>query len=174
MPVLHAVTPAAAHRTLYITPAHASAAGMGHKRSSKNDLSVSDKLIIGYVAYGTVVVRGQLSLAMFLMIIVPDLGAVEIGLNFYGIILPYLCDYGVTAHIMSIAEPLTQGVKDPFPVLSFHHCRKTVVSFTFVYCHSCLLADTNIWQNDAFLNDPFVSLFEKNEIFLKGIRKTVV
>ena len=27
---------------------------------------------------------------------------------------------------------------------------------------------------DAFLNDPFASLFEKNAIFLKGIRENVV
>ena len=132
MSVMHLVACAAAHGALDITPAHASAAGVGRKGASQYDLSVSDKLIIGYVADGTVVVRGQLSLAMFLMVIVPDLGAVEIGLNSYGIILPYLCDYGVTANIMSIAEPLTQGVQDPFPVLSFHHRRKTVVSFTFV------------------------------------------
>ena len=144
MPVLHPVASAPAHGTLDITPAHASAAGMSHKRSSKYDLSVSDLFIIGYVADGEVVVSGPLSLAMLHMIIIPDLGTVEIGLNSYGIILPGLSDYGVIAHPMSIAEPLAQGVQDPFPVLSFHHRRKSVVSFTFVNCHRILLAVTNI------------------------------
>ena len=144
---MHTVTAAAAHGALDITPAHALAAGVGHKRSSKNDLSVSDNLIIGNVTDGTVVVRGQLPLAMLLMIIVPDLCAVEIGLNTYGIIIAGLSDYGIIAHTMGIAEPLTQGVQNPFPVLSFHHRRKVVVSFTFVYWHSRLLADTNIMKH---------------------------
>jgi hypothetical protein len=171
MPVLHAVTLAAAHRTLYITPAHASAAGMGHKRSSKNDLSVSDNLIIGYVADGMVVVGGQLPLTVLLMVIVPDLGTVEIGLYTNGVIISGLSDFGVIAHTVSIAEPLTQGVQDPFPVLSFHHRRKTVVSFTFVYCHSCLIADANIMTHSETVA---LHRFKKNAIFLKGIRKNVV